>query len=262
MCFNKEMFHFLYLLFKISIVYSSQFNPEPFLNVVEKTTTIVNGKTGKSYSDWVVTPSGEKQLFTFTELFIKEVLKGKTEHKKILIREIGGEKDGMIFDISGTVKFHPNEEVVVLLGNAQTESEDNETFSIQNMSLGKLMIETKSDGSEVLKGPALVGEPPSGNKEWRVDDVKKLIENPRPLETPKTFQYSMKPQTVLHPLPNPIQNQPLKNANSEREVESKKNDLELQKKENGISKFLKIGFGILLILWILKTYLKNSNKKS
>jgi hypothetical protein len=242
--------------------FPTQFYPQDFSKTLENAPTIARGKMGASHSEWTKMADGGQQLFTYSEFEVKEVLKGKVQSQKILIRELGGEKNGVSMDIAGTVRFRSGEEVVLMLGE-HTQDQGAETFPILNMSFGKLNLQKDSEGREFLKGPALNGAiPPGGGKLWTLDEVKNLIENPRPVALEPKMVYSPKVKDsqnsgLLSDSARPPVSQDPKMDNSADQKKSENDPVTLQKKDRRIPDqtliLLGIAFGIILFL---RSYLK------
>lgn len=175
-----------YLLFTLS-ANATSFVQRDFSEFVHSTKNIVKGKVGRVWSDWVDMPDGSKQIYTFSEVKVDEVIKGKVESKVIKVKEIGGEKDGVGFNVSGTAEFASGEEVVLMLREGSGGDAAEPTFLISDMMMGKLNIEKNADGSEYLAGPALnldvhphlrAGDDKSKsfveNKKWTMEDLRRV----------------------------------------------------------------------------------------
>ncbi|MBU6375156.1 MAG: hypothetical protein KGQ59_04100, partial [Bdellovibrionales bacterium] len=132
---------------------ATTFMPTPFPDKVEDAPSIVRGTAGNSVSDWGIGRDGVKRIYTYTELSPKEVIKqGPGEPiptNTIKIRELGGTKDGMGMEVSGTAHFNRGEDVVVMLGDRTSDG----AFEVRGMMMGKFNIERDSQGREVLSGP-------------------------------------------------------------------------------------------------------------
>lgn len=134
---------------------ATTFMPTPFPDKVDDAPSIVRGTAGNSTSDWGIGRDGVKRIYTYTELSPKEVIKqGPGEAipmNTIKIRELGGTKDGMGMEVSGTAHFNRGEDVVVMLGDRTGDG----AFEVRGMMMGKFNIERDSQGREVLTGPGL-----------------------------------------------------------------------------------------------------------
>lgn len=210
--------------------HATTFLIRPFPDVVESAPIVVRGTAGKSYSNWLDDPQGGRILFTFTELSIEEVLKGLPLGNSILVREMGGKKDGVGLEVPGTAVFKQGESVVVFLGNKNQDTVG--SYSVWNMMLGKYHIQQK-DGDEWLEGGVFsahgirVGESEESHghghndpnqKRWSYTDLKKIIQDQaeklqeNPLKT-KISGAALKDST--NNLANSGAAQPLQNTTSE-----------------------------------------------
>lgn len=136
----------------VSIAFASSFYEVPFPDTVRDTPTIVRGRIGKSETQWVTLPDSSKRLFTFYDIEVSESFKGQAKGL-IRIRELGGEKDGVSLQISGSAQFSPGEDVVVMLGSPLRGSEN--TYPLSGMMMGKYTLEKGADGKEYLRGSGL-----------------------------------------------------------------------------------------------------------
>ena len=94
-----------------------------------------------------LTNEGGKTIYTFANLDVKEVLKGTLNFNRILIRKIGGSKDGMTLEIPSSPEFTEGEETVLFLG---PEKEDH-SFEVTGLELGKYGLQDQN-GQVVLTG--------------------------------------------------------------------------------------------------------------
>lgn len=165
----------------------------PFPSAVKDSPVIARGKIGMSYTEWARTSDGSKRIYTFTELQVDELLKGKTQNpRSITMRELGGEKDGVGMQVAGTAQFERGEEVVVFLSEPNSDG----SHFVQGMMMGKFMLEKGDDGKEYLVGPGIgSGTHPSlrghehvlpggqeqddtpPGKKWSLADLRELIRN-------------------------------------------------------------------------------------
>jgi hypothetical protein len=147
-------FAFLFTIPLIASAFATSFYERPFPDTVRSTPTIVRGKIGKSRTEWTTLPDGSRHLFTYYDVDVSEGFKGVPRTgAPIRIREIGGSKDGVSLNVSGTAVFEKGEDVVVLLGRAGMESDG--TYPVMGMMMGKFDIEKGEDGKEYLRGPGL-----------------------------------------------------------------------------------------------------------
>jgi hypothetical protein len=177
---------------------ATSFYPQPFPEAVLQAPTIVRGKVGSTYSDWNSGPENSRQIFTYYEMGVSEVLKGNVPNSAtITIREIGGEKDGIGMQVAGTAHFSIGEDVVVFMA----EKAEDGSFPVHGLMMGKFNLETQSNGTETLVGPAFLnqgGDPQQVTKKWTLQDLKNLI------RTQKDTSKAAKSPPVVPPLPSII----------------------------------------------------------
>ncbi|MGZ3687221.1 MAG: hypothetical protein ACXWPM_02040 [Bdellovibrionota bacterium] len=139
------------LFFSLSAL-ATTFVDRPFPETVQDSPVIIHGTIGNSWADWgKLDGDGGKRIFTYSEVFVAEVLKGAADPKKVVIREMGGEKDGLGMQVAGSAQFTKGEDVVVFLNDRNDEG----TFDVRNMMMGKFNLVKDTDGVEVLTGPGL-----------------------------------------------------------------------------------------------------------
>lgn len=149
------LIHSLLLFFSLgtSSALASSFYEAPFPDTVRETPNIVRGKIGKSEVQWVNLPDGTRRLFTFYDVEVTEGFKGSAKGGTIKMRELGGEKEGVTLQISGTAQFNTGEDVVVMLGDSVSGSEN--VYPLSGMMMGKYTLEKGADGKEYLRGSGL-----------------------------------------------------------------------------------------------------------
>jgi hypothetical protein len=130
---------------------------------------------------------GSKRIYTFYDLQIDEVIKGTASGKSLLMRELGGQKDGLGMQVAGTSQFTPGEDVVVFLGEKNPDG----SYDVFGMMMGKYNIVKDDDGNEVLKGPGIPSnrghdgiihpDDPEGqdgtlpDAKWTLEHLRKLV---------------------------------------------------------------------------------------
>ena len=195
------------------IASATTFNEQPFPETVQDAPNIVRGKVGTSYANWALGSDGAKRIYTFYELSLDEVLKGSISGSgSIMMREMGGEKDGVGMRISGTAHFERGEDVVVFLGAQNPDG----SYDVHGMMMGKYQIERGEDGKEYLVGagisetlrPELRGHEnvmekfngaPNDNhprSKWSVDSLRGLIKSQAAGESSKSNE-SGSPQSSI-----------------------------------------------------------------
>ncbi len=129
--------------------HTTTFNEQPFEKTIQEAPVIVRGRTGMKYTNWATGGDGNRRIYTFFELSIDEVFKGiSNPPRSIIMREVGGEKDGVGLKVAGTADFKPGEDVVVTL-NAQNSDG---TYDIRGMMQAKYEVVRGDDGQEYLQG--------------------------------------------------------------------------------------------------------------
>jgi hypothetical protein len=134
-----------------SLAQATSFIEKAFPDAVEEAPVIVRGTIGMSYSDYGRIPGDEKRLYTYYELVPSEVFKGSVPDGTIMMRQIGGSKDGATMEVPGTARFSRGEEVVVMLGASGSDG----TFDMRSLMMGKFTIE-RVNGKDYLHGPGAV----------------------------------------------------------------------------------------------------------
>jgi hypothetical protein len=203
----------LFLLFWALAAQATTFMERPFPDAVRDAPIVVRGRVGASYTNWVVGPDGGKRIFTFTELTVDEVFKGPSAAGKrsLVMRELGGEKDGMGMQVAGTAQFERGEDVVVFLNEPAPDG----AYEVRGMMMGKYTLE-REDGQEHLAGAGLmdrqghgehvVGEahndtPPE--KKWTLDALRQLIRSQGLGLVPTPGPSKPAPLQALSPTPAP-----------------------------------------------------------
>ena len=130
---------FALALVSVSAIASS-FYEQPFPDTVRGAPNIVRGKIGKSETRWTTLPDGSKHLFTYYDVDVTEGFKGGTHPgAPIRIRELGGSKDGVSLNVSGTASFEKGEDVVVMLGENGGVADG--SYPLLGMMMGKFNLE-------------------------------------------------------------------------------------------------------------------------
>ena len=167
---------------------ATSFSSQPFPDTVEDAPIIVRGKIGMIYTNWAYGADGTKRIYTFNELVVEDVLKGNgITGATVVVRELGGEKDGVGMKISGAARFQKNEEVVLLLSDPNRDG----SYDIRGMMMGKYNIERDEDGQEYIVGLGVMEMMPyedghdrhnhgeheghNASKRWTIDSLRELI---------------------------------------------------------------------------------------
>lgn len=266
----SKLKRYLRILIAASLAFSAMaratsFIERPFPNAVKDAPFIVKGRVGQVYTDWVKTPDGTRRIYTFCELQVEEVVKGKISQigSSIVMREMGGEKDGIGMQVSGSAQFARGEPVVVFV----REKNKDGTFDLEGMMMGKYIVEKDSSGKEYLSGPGLF-ERPSGHdhgaqsdnhgqddthseKKWYLTDLRQLVAAQANDPSEPNAQ-SQKPK------PLPSVTSPEQGLSSSSQIAKKQDvtsasSLQISTEEEGNSQegapvFLYLGLGITVIV--------------
>ncbi|NDD92414.1 hypothetical protein EBZ37_10050 [bacterium] len=139
----------LMLLLVCSPARATSFIKRSFPDAVKDAPVIVRGVIGMSYSDYVRDPGNNERIFTFYEVTPSEVLKGAlADNGRVIVRELGGSKNGVSMNIPGASSFKRGEEVVLFLGLSNSDGSHN----VRGMMMGKYWIESVK-GEEYIVGP-------------------------------------------------------------------------------------------------------------
>jgi hypothetical protein len=239
---------------------ATSFYIQPFPETVQEAPVIIRGKAGNSYADWGKDENGTKRIYTYYEIQVSETLKGKVNTQAIVIREVGGEKDGIGLQISGTSHFDKNEDAVIFLREKNSDG----VFDVQGMMMGKYNLRTDSEGREYLVGPGLPSEPNSGMTsqkpvQWSLDSLRQLIRQQEgnsskassaPLSekpvSPKVL--APHPSFTLNPSPTSIQ-AVSKDQSAAPQLQSSATDESSEGNKNWL--WMGAGFGIFILSGLL-----------
>jgi hypothetical protein len=155
----------------------------PFEQIVEDAPIMVRGIAQESTTDWGVAIDGTRRIYTYTPIEVDEWLKGQAwgGGSSILVREMGGEKDGVGLKISGTAHFKRGEEVVLTLGKPLDDLNNRRVYDVRGMMMGKYGLKKNADGEIEIVGA--VDDDGHNHKEpqpkagWTLNRLKKLIQD-------------------------------------------------------------------------------------
>lgn len=94
---------------------------------------IVRGTVGAQQARW---DDGRRRIHTYTEVRVTEALKGQVP-TIILVRQPGGEVDGIGARVSGAARFHEGEEVLLFL---EAPPDEPDVFVVRALTAGKVTI--------------------------------------------------------------------------------------------------------------------------
>jgi hypothetical protein len=190
--------HPLNLLFPlISVALATSFIERPLAESVQDATFVVRGTIESSHADWGKADEGTRNIYTYHQLQLMEVLKGSglSAPGTIQVRSLGGEKDGIGMQVSGAPSFNKGEEVILFLREKNAES----SYDIEGMMMGKFNIRRDESGREFLVGPGIPREE-VGNK-WSIDAFKKLLDTPYQAPAPGASAAPVRLVNDEHPHP-------------------------------------------------------------
>lgn len=187
----------LFVLFGLigSQAQATSFISKSFPDSVKDAPVIVRGVIGMSYADEARTSEGGKRIYTYYELTPSEVFKGALPMGSIIVRQIGGTKEGVVMEVPGTARFSRGEEVVLMLSQQNLDG----SLDIRGLMMGKFSIQ-KMNGKEYLVGAGAItpdqveqGEVEHGNHEeenrstsaYSVEDLRNLVQLERTVDTSK-----------------------------------------------------------------------------
>ncbi len=194
---------YLFLLGLVAppIVHGSSFSiQEDFPDAVQEAPLIVRGTIGMSSADWGTDDEGRQKIYTSLELQVTEIFKGNLDTASIIMREIGGQTDGIGMQIAGASEYSPGEDVLMFLNQKNKVG----SFDVVGMMTGKYNIEKDSNGIEYLVGLGLVS-----SEKWSLDAFRRMIQVqsftvpsplPEPSEVPSPTEIK---ESQTPPLPSP-----------------------------------------------------------
>lgn len=163
------------LLAAAPAAWGTSFFEAPFPDAVKDAPVIVRGTAGPGEADWGHERDGAKRIFTYYDLKVAEVFKGLAEPSGSILRmrEMGGEKDGIGMQVSGTASFAPGEDVVVFLGDKNGEG----SYDVWGMMMGRFSVTKADDGQEVLRGAGISTRASGASPvpRWTLDALRRLV---------------------------------------------------------------------------------------
>jgi hypothetical protein len=201
--------------------WATSFYPTPFSDKVRNAPHVVRGTAGSSQADWSVGGDGSRRIYTYTDLKVEEVIKGAqiSNGSSILMRELGGEKDGLGMRVAGTAEFKQGEDTVVFLGNKNPDG----SYDVFGMMTGKFNVRRDDQGEEVLTGGGLspwgqweglvqhdTGPLKKDRGKWTLNRLRDLVKEQIAVEPqaqqPKTIDQSPVSPDPQKPTASPLQN--------------------------------------------------------
>lgn len=109
---------------------------------------VVHARVVAAQSGW---DAAHRRLWTWTELEVREPIKGAGVGTTILVKQPGGEADGIGQAVAGAARFVVGEELVAFL----EPSDEPRIFQVRGLSAGKVRLERR--GSEQVAHRSLDG---------------------------------------------------------------------------------------------------------
>lgn len=94
---------------------------------------IIRGRVARSVAGWDVS---HRRIWTWTELIVSDSIKGKPRGL-VLVKQPGGELDGIGQQVSGAAQFREGEDCVLFLEPSPDEAG---TFRVSGLSAGKVFL--------------------------------------------------------------------------------------------------------------------------
>ncbi|MGE0616682.1 MAG: hypothetical protein AB7P04_13690 [Bacteriovoracia bacterium] len=141
----------IFLVGFLPLAGATTFSVPPFPKSVESASIIVRGVVGTQHGRWASGRDGVRRIFTYTEIAIDEVVKGKLTGNSVVVRDLGGEVEKVGMQVPGAAQFLRGQSVVVFM---EEENPDG-SHDVWSMALGKYDLEEGADGVPRLTGPGL-----------------------------------------------------------------------------------------------------------
>jgi hypothetical protein len=169
------------LLAFLTCAQATSFYIPPFSDFTSEANLIVRGTFSNINVQNAVSDNGTKIIYTYATLDVKELLKGNNAQSSLLIRKLGGSKDGYNLVIPGSPDFKEGEDEVLFLS---AEKEDH-SYEVLSLELGQYHVQDKN-GQPTLAGGIFnypqKGEHNGANAQaenahaWTLQDLRALIE--------------------------------------------------------------------------------------
>lgn len=176
---------------------ATSFFVRPFSQFTQTAPNIIRGTVERIRVETGVTLDGGKTIYTFADTAVKETIRGSIQSRSIVIRKVGGTKEGMTLDIPGSPEFVEGEDTVLFL----SEENEDQSYSVIGMEMGKFGLK-EENGQTVLTGgifnfsnphaetehePGHEAEPTFSNENldenkraWSLDELKNLVKSMPP----------------------------------------------------------------------------------
>ena len=123
---------------------ATTFVNRPVNEIIKETVNIVRGRPGPERVDW---DKAHRNIYTYTNFVVTDVLRGDVKETKILLRQPGGAKDGIEMNVPGVAHFDLEEDVVVLIS---ARNEEDGSYDVPGFTTGKYNVVPGENGEPVL----------------------------------------------------------------------------------------------------------------
>jgi hypothetical protein len=135
---------------------------------------IVRGRVARTVSGW---DDQKRRIWTWTEVVVSDAIKGKPG-AVVLVKQPGGEVDGIGQAVAGTATFHEGEDCVLFLEPAPDEPT---TFRVSGLSAGKVLLtQWRGQSAAVRDTEGISFAAPAGRKV-------SVVKSPEMLGSPTDF---------------------------------------------------------------------------
>jgi len=142
---DRLRFFLLFLFLLPLTANATTFGPISVTQQVQNAQYVVHGRiVGTS---WVAEERQSRRPYTYWKLQVIEQPKGNRIGEEIIIRQPGGELDGLGYHVAGAAKFRGGEEVFVNL----RDTDEADVKEVLSLASGKYTVETDEDGKPVLR---------------------------------------------------------------------------------------------------------------
>jgi len=156
-----------------SPAHATSFAIQKFSSFVNETPFIARGEIHNIHVENGITGDGQKTIYTYATLEIKEVLKGSIPGAEVQIRRTGGTKDGFTLEVPGTPEFATGEDTLLFLGRPQ----EDQSYEIASLELGKFGLEPSGDDYKLTGGLLAYS---AQSKDPNVKPSPEILENSKP----------------------------------------------------------------------------------
>ncbi|MBU6153878.1 MAG: hypothetical protein KGP28_06210 [Bdellovibrionales bacterium] len=225
--------HFLFLMSTLMATKAgaTSFFIRPFPEFIREAENIVRGRIHQPHSEFGISLGGERNVHTYAELEVLEVLKGAISKTSLQIRKLGGTKDGITLQIPGSPEFRDGEESVLFLG---PENEDH-SYEVTGLELGKFGLVEKNGDLELTGGLFSFSTGPESQEAigpgvvenrrvWTLKQLKELVETQKmTAPEPRTGSSSPEKKSPNPSLPAQEGRPPPANVNPIHETSGQEN---------------------------------------